>query len=168
MGTFFYEILPTGWPYSAMILALTLFSGLVFMAVLVFIDPVLYTWMMDSLRPSSRRSDRHRHQHQRSPVTSESATLEPSLAPMKIGMDPRNKHSYSFPSFYLLYGTNNILCCWVLHGQLFRFLVVIRQRNRFRVWPNNFWESSVDEPYFLNQFTHRFPSLFFWKRSLIA
>lgn len=84
LGTFFVEILPVGWPFSAIILGLTLASGLLFMAVLVFIDPVLYTWMIDSLRPSGR-SERLRHHHLRSPVTSESATLEANLAPMKIG-----------------------------------------------------------------------------------
>jgi hypothetical protein len=101
LGTFFSDILPIAWPFSALVLGLSLFSGLLFMAVLVFIDPVVYAWMVDSLRPASRRiagSDRHRHlnhhlnlnhhhhHHQRSPVTSESATLEPNLiAPMKIG-----------------------------------------------------------------------------------
>lgn len=104
LGTFFSDILPIAWPFSALVLGLSLFSGLLFMAVLVFIDPVVYAWMVDSLRPASRRiagADRHRHLnhhlnlnhhhhhhhgHQRSPVTSESATLEPNLiAPMKIG-----------------------------------------------------------------------------------
>ena len=96
LGTFFSDILPIAWPFSALVLGLSLFSGLLFMAVLVFIDPVVYAWMVDSLRPASRRiagADRHRHlnhhhhhHHQRSPVTSESATLEPNLiAPMKIG-----------------------------------------------------------------------------------
>jgi hypothetical protein len=89
LGTFFADILPAAWPFSALVLGLSLFSGLLFMAVLVFIDPVVYAWMVDSLRPASRRigGDRHRHlNHHRSPVTSESATLEPSLiAPMKIG-----------------------------------------------------------------------------------
>ncbi|XP_057373654.1 LOW QUALITY PROTEIN: uncharacterized protein LOC130694609 [Daphnia carinata] len=96
LGTFFVDILPAGWPFSALILGLSLFSGLLFMAVLVFIDPVLYAWMVDSLRPASRRigGDRHRHlNHQRSPVTSESATLEQNLAPMKIDDDTRYRMS---------------------------------------------------------------------------
>ncbi|KAK4023493.1 hypothetical protein OUZ56_008900 [Daphnia magna] len=103
LGTFFVDILPAGWPFSALILGLSLFSGLLFMAVLVFIDPVLYAWMVDSLRPASRRigGDRHRHlnhhhhqHHQRSPVTSESATLEPNLiAPMKLDDDTRYRMS---------------------------------------------------------------------------
>ncbi|KAI9556383.1 hypothetical protein GHT06_018957 [Daphnia sinensis] len=100
LGTFFVDVLPAGWPFSALILGLSLFSGLLFMAVLVFIDPVLYAWMVDSLRPASRRigGDRHRHlshhHHQRSPVTSESATLEPNLiAPMKIDDDTRYRMS---------------------------------------------------------------------------
>ena len=99
VGTFFSDILPAGWPFSAIVLGSSLFSGLLFMAVLVFIDPILYGWMADSLKPR-RRNQRHRHLHhhqhqQRSPVTSESATLEPNLAPMKIG-----KHN-SPPFFFL-------------------------------------------------------------------
>lgn len=59
-----------------MVLSSSLLSGLLFMAVLVFIDPVTHGWMVDSLRPSSERRRRRRH-HRHSPVTcSEATTLE--------------------------------------------------------------------------------------------
>lgn len=75
LGTYFSSILPADWPYSAMVLSSSLLSGLLFMAVLVFIDPVTHGWMVDSLRPSSERRRRRHHRH--SPVTcSEATTLE--------------------------------------------------------------------------------------------
>lgn len=89
LGTFFGHVLPGDWPYSAMVLASSLGSSLLVMAVLVVIDPSVHGWMMESLSPARHRRrpfplDRHHHHHHhRRGSTGESA--EQNLAPMKIG-----------------------------------------------------------------------------------
>ena len=74
-------ILPD-WPFSAMVLGLGLVHSLLFMVLLVFVDPHIYAWMVDSLKPKSPR----RRIRQRLAISPEAAAaLDQTLTPIKIG-----------------------------------------------------------------------------------